>query len=447
MRTGGERTVYTVSELNRLARRVLEEDLPAVCVEGEVSNLARPASGHIYFSLKDERAQIRCAMFRSAARGATHAPANGDQVMVRGRVSLYEPRGDYQLLVDHVEAAGEGLLRRRFEALKQRLAAEGLFDAARKRPLPPLPRCIGVVTSPTGAAIRDILHILRRRFPAVPVVIYPVAVQGAQARFEISMALETAARRAECDVLIVARGGGSLEDLWPFNEEQVARAIGACPIPVIAGVGHEIDFTIADLVADVRAPTPSGAAELAVPDRHDWLRRLASLDGRLAGAARRLLAERRTRHSALEARLARARPGFLLRQHGQRLDELRQRLVAGIQRSLREARRRHAAAGSRLQHCTPLGRLREGRDALAGVERRLHAAITSHLQRSSARLAVLGGRLNTVSPLATLERGYALAQDATGTPIRDAAQVAPGDPFTVRLARGTLDARVVRRSG
>ena len=257
----------SVSELNRTVRRLLEDDIARIWVEGEISNLARPASGHVYFSLKDEKAQVRCAWFRQRQRGPTIHLKNGDQMLVFGKVSLYEPRGDYQIIVEQVENAGEGELRRRFEALKNKLADEGLFDTERKQPLPALPGRIGVVTSPSGAAIRDILTVLRRRFPAIPVLVYPTAVQGDAAAGEIASAIDTAVRRAECDLLIVGRGGGSLEDLWPFNEEVVARAIAACPIPVISAVGHEVDVTIADFVADVRAPTPSGAAEIAVPDQ------------------------------------------------------------------------------------------------------------------------------------------------------------------------------------
>ena len=335
MPTGSKEQVYTVSELNRLARQLLEQDLPRMWVSGEISNLARPASGHLYFSLKDERAQIRCALFRGASRGGTFVPENGMQVLARGRVSLYEPRGDYQLIVDHLEPAGEGLLRRRLEELKQKLAAAGLFDPARKRPLPTLPKAIGVITSPSGAAVRDIVHILKRRFPAIPVIIYPVQVQGEQAKFDIVKAFETAARRAECEVLILARGGGSLEDLWAFNEEIVAQAIADCPIPVVSGVGHEIDFTIADLVADVRAPTPSGAAELVVPDSRDWLRHLQALERRTVMASQRTLDTVLTQQRQLAARLARCHPGYQLRQHAQRLDELRHQLSAALSESPR----------------------------------------------------------------------------------------------------------------
>ncbi|MBN8280293.1 MAG: exodeoxyribonuclease VII large subunit, partial [Gammaproteobacteria bacterium] len=293
--------VLSVSQLNRLARQLLESDLPQLWVEGEISNLARPASGHLYFSLKDDRAQIRCALFKGRGRGPAPSVTNGLQVIARGRVSLYEPRGDYQLIVDHLEPAGEGLLRRRLEELKQKLAAEGLFDEARKRDLPALPRRIGVVSSPSGAAIRDVLHVLARRFPAIPVVLYPVQVQGEQAKHDIVEALRLAAARAECDVLVLCRGGGSLEDLWAFNEEIVARAIAACPIPVVAGVGHEVDVTVADLVADVRAPTPSGAAELVVPDARDWFRRLAVLERRLEVTIRRGGEALRAAHRALAA--------------------------------------------------------------------------------------------------------------------------------------------------
>ena len=264
------REVYTVSSLNREARRIIEGQLGVVWVEGEISGLARPGSGHLYWRMKDESAQLRCAMFRSQNRLLNFRPGDGQHVLARGRVSIYEPRGEYQLVVEYLEEVGEGLLRRRFEELKRKLATEGLFDAERKRDKPELPRRIGVVTSPSGAAVRDIVTVLARRFPAIPVLIYPTAVQGTGAAAEIASALELADHRGECDLLILARGGGSLEDLWSFNEEAVARAMAAVSIPIISGVGHEIDFTIADFVADVRAPTPSGAAELAVPDQAQW---------------------------------------------------------------------------------------------------------------------------------------------------------------------------------
>ncbi len=444
--TGPGKQVYSVSQLNRLARQLLEQDLPVMWVEGELSNLARPASGHLYFSLKDAKAQVRCALFRGRGRQVHgQAPpdlANGQQVLVRGRVSIYEPRGDYQLIVDHLEPAGEGLLRRRLEELKQKLAAEGLFDEARKQDLPPLPRRIGVITSPSGAAIRDVLHILRRRFPAIPVVIYPVQVQGEQAKFDIVAALETAARRAECDVLILARGGGSLEDLWAFNEEIVARAIAACPIPLVAGVGHEVDVTIADLVADVRAPTPSGAAELVVPDGADWLRRVGILERRLALGARRVLEGQLAAFRALSARLARCHPGFMLRQNAQRLDELRAQLGLALRNRLRLDRLRVSNALARLRGVSPVVRLRIATDRITDGRRRLAAALRTRLGEPVTQLAVLSGRLHTVSPLRTLERGYAIVLDAAGRVVRSAAAVQPGEAITARVADGTIKATV-----
>ena len=275
------RDVYTVARLNREVRGLLEAGLPSIWIEGELSNFSRPASGHWYFTLKDEAAQVRCVMFRQRNQAIRVAPQDGMQVLLRARVGLYEPRGDFQLIVDHLEEAGEGVLRRRFEALKLALAAEGLFDAARKRELPRLPRCIGVVTSPSGAALRDVLQVLQRRFPAIPVLIYPVPVQGASAAREIAETLALADRRAEVDVLLLVRGGGSLEDLWAFNDESLARAIDHLTLPLISGIGHEVDFTIADFIADVRAPTPSAAAELAVPDSMALLAELAATTRRL----------------------------------------------------------------------------------------------------------------------------------------------------------------------
>lgn len=393
-----ERDVWSVSRLNREVRLLIESGLPALWLEGEVSNLARPASGHVYFSLKDESAQVRCALWRAAALRLSFVPRNGMQLLVRARVTVYEPRGEYQLTIEHAEEAGEGALRRRFEALKARLRDEGLFDEAAKRPLPRLPKTIGVITSPSGAAIRDIIHVLGRRFPSVPVIIYPVPVQGEGAAAKIAAALALASRRAECDVLILARGGGSLEDLWSFNEEIVARAIRASAIPVISGVGHEVDFTIADFAADRRAPTPSGAAEIAVPDAAEWLARVEK-DARLLRAAMaRHLAALGQRLDWQQRRLALAHPGNRLRQHAQRLDEL---------------------------------------------ERRLGAAFERRLQTVRARLEAAMRMLHTVSPLATLERGYAIAtRAADGTVLTDAGQVAPGDGIELRLARGALAARV-----
>ncbi len=308
MNVKAERDVYTVSRLNGEARTLLETGLPALWVEGEISNFACPASGHWYFTLKDRDAQIRCAMFRARNMQVGFRPRDGQQMLIRGRVSLYEPRGDYQLLAEAMEDAGEGALRREFEKLKAKLAAEGLFDVALKRPLPKMPRRIAIVTSPTGAAIRDVLHILARRFPPAEVLIFPTPVQGAAAVDAIVAAIDAVCRNGGCDVLILARGGGSIEDLWCFNDERVARAIRRSTVPVVTGIGHEIDFTIADFAADVRAPTPSGAAELVVPDRGTLMAGVRGLAARLQQAVQRQLRHAAQRHEQLTARLQRTHP-------------------------------------------------------------------------------------------------------------------------------------------
>jgi exodeoxyribonuclease VII large subunit len=362
---------------------------------------------------------------------------------VRARVSVYEPRGEYQLIVEYAEEAGEGELRRRFEALKARLREEGVFDEADKRPLPRLPRRIGVITSPSGAAVRDILHVLERRFRAVPVVIYPVPVQGEGAAAKIAAALGLASRRAECDVIILARGGGSLEDLWSFNEEIVARAIRACAIPVISGVGHEVDFTIADFAADRRAPTPSGAAEIAVPDAAEWLARLNKDRGRLHNAIARAVQRKSERLAWQRRRLEVAHPGNRLRQLGQRLDELELRRRRAM-RSLLEARARQLGRASAvlLAHA-PGPRLRASGEHLGQLRHRLAAAIRHRLRTQAGLVANVVGRLDAVSPLATLERGYAIVTRARdGALVRQAAQLAAGEDVGIRLARGALEARV-----
>jgi exodeoxyribonuclease VII large subunit len=437
-----ERRILSVSSLNREARRIVESGLGTVWVEGEISNLSRPSSGHLYWSLKDAAAQVRCAMFRLAARGLTFELANGQQVLVRARASLYEARGEYQLIVDYVEEAGEGVLRRRFEELKRRLAAEGLFDAARKVPIPKLPRRIGVVTSPTGAAIRDVLIALRRRFPATAVLIYPTPVQGAGAAEEIARTLALADKRAECDVLILTRGGGSLEDLWSFNEEVVARAIAAVKLPIIVGVGHEIDFTIADFVADLRAPTPSQAAELAVPDQRDWLKRFETLEQRIAHCTRQHLAKE-SRHLAMLAhRLNRCSPTVQLRERAQRLDELEARLKRAAERRIEARRQRLARLSTAIAHASPAHRLARARERWRVAHGDLRRALLRQIERTGQRLKLASRALQSLSPLATLERGYAIVTDAGGHVVTDSAAVAPGAAIDVRLKRGGLAATV-----
>jgi exodeoxyribonuclease VII large subunit len=410
----------TVSQLNRQVKTLLEKGIARLWVEGEISNIAKPASGHIYFSLKDDSAQIRAAFFRQRQKGPTIGLKNGDQVLAFGRVSLYEPRGDYQLIVEQVEPAGEGALKRQFEVLKKMLAAEGLFDEDRKQPLPELPERIGVITSPSGAAIRDILSVLGRRFPSIPVVIYPAAVQGDAAPGELIAALQTAVERDECDVLIIGRGGGSLEDLWAFNDEKLARAIAGCPIPIVSAVGHEVDFTIADFVADLRAPTPSGAAELVVPDREDWLRSINSFAARIARLGQRTIEDRGQTLDWLARRLIQTSPEqTLLRQH-ERLNDMQRRLLSAMRQGVAVQRPILANLWQRLQ--------RSGPETIAAPTHRL-------------QLAMRG--LHAVSPLATLDRGYAIVEDVeSGTVMMNADDAMIGSDIRARLANGELTATV-----
>jgi exodeoxyribonuclease VII large subunit len=437
-----DRDIYSVSRLNREVRVLLERGFGSLWLEAEISNFSRPTSGHWYFSLKDAAAQVRCAMFRQRNMLARFAPRDGQKVLVRARIGLYEPRGEYQLLVDHIEDAGLGALKRQFEELSARLAAEGLFAAERKRSLPALPRRIGVITSPTGAAVRDIVHVLGRRFPAAAVLIFPVAVQGAQAAAEITAAVTLAGRRGDCDVLIVARGGGSLEDLWAFNDEALARAIVASPIPVVSGVGHEIDFTIADFAADVRAPTPSAAAEIVVPDGVEWLKTLRAGEARLMQAIRRRLHDGRERLRWLHGRAALVSPVARLAQRMQHVDDLENRLLRALRQRHTDLRSTLIEARSRLWQQSPVTRLRDGAARHRALGMRLQAAQMRHLSAARGRLLPLLRTLQAVSPLATLERGYAIVSRADGTILRDSADADPGTLIEARLAKGHLRARV-----
>lgn len=423
---------------------LLEHGMPTVWIEGEISNFSRPASGHWYFTLKDRDSQVRCAMFRGRNALLRFAPADGQRVIARARVTLFEPRGEYQLQVEHLEDSGVGALRREYERLKARLEAEGLFDASKKRPLPTVPGCIGVVTSPTGAAIRDILNILGRRFPAARVIIYPTAVQGRDAVPQLLEALSLATTRHECDVLIVARGGGSIEDLWAFNDETVARAIRSLPMPVVTGIGHEVDFTIADFVADLRAPTPSGAAELVVPDGATWRTGFARLAQRLLQALRRQLRNDSDYLVAMRRRLALAHPGQRLRQNAQRLDELEQRLGSRVQLLLSDRRHRLQTLTTRLARTSPKAEVQRLTHRHAVLDERLRRALPQRLEVLRQTLGTLARTLDAVSPLATLDRGFALVTRVTdGALLRDAGAVDTGDLIDTRLAKGTLRARVV----
>jgi exodeoxyribonuclease VII large subunit len=434
--------VYTVSRLNREARGILERGFGVVWVQGELSNFSQPSSGHWYFSLKDRDAQVRCAMFRVRNATLGFTPKAGQHVIARARVSLYEPRGDYQLIVDHLEEAGLGALQREFERLKAKLAAEGLFASERKRALPRFPRRIGVITSPSGAAIRDVLNILARRYPPAAVLIYPASVQGAAAVPAILEALALASARAECDVLILARGGGSLEDLWAFNDERVARAIRACVIPVVTGIGHEIDFTIADFAADARAPTPSGAAELVAPDRRACLEALARTAERMSVGMRRELRALESRFEHAGARLRQGHPGMRLAHQAQRLDDLEQRLAGAVRAVLHVGAHRLSESFTALVQRSPERLAREYQRREEAAEGRLERAVTEYLAQRTHRVDLARRILETASPLATLARGFAIVTRAGGSLVTEASKVAVGEQIEARLARGRLRAKV-----
>ncbi|MDH5455753.1 MAG: exodeoxyribonuclease VII large subunit [Gammaproteobacteria bacterium] len=434
----------TVSQLNRKARALLEQGIARLWVEGEISNMSRPASGHIYFSLKDEAAQVSAAWFRQRQRGPAIGFKNGDRVLAYGRVSLYEARGNFQFIVEQMEPAGEGVLKQRYEALKKKLLAEGLFEEDRKQALPALPGRIGVITSPSGAAIRDIVSVLARRFPSVPVIIYPAAVQGDAAPGELAVALQTAIRRNECEVLIIGRGGGSLEDLWAFNDETLARAIADCPIPIVSAVGHEVDFTICDFVADVRAPTPSGAAEIVVPDRSDWLHRVSALALRIGRIGQRSVEDRAQALDWLGKRLLAASPEATLRRQHSSLRENRARLVAAMNRQLLERRNDAQALRGELMQLSPALAVQRSIARLASLRQQLATGAHDALSDVRHRLALLGRALHSVSPLATLDRGYAIVKNAQGKVVTNAATVQSGDEIRASLSKGELVASVTK---
>ncbi|MGL5374573.1 MAG: exodeoxyribonuclease VII large subunit [Aeromonas veronii] len=440
--SGREQQVFTVTRLNSAVRMILEQDLGLVWLTGELSNLAMPSSGHWYFSLKDLGAQVRCAMFKGNNRRVTFRPQDGMQVLVQARVSLYEPRGDYQLIIESMQPAGDGVLALRFEELKRRLGAEGLFDEGRKRPLPREPRAVGLITSATGAALHDMLTVLKRRAPDLPVFIYPTQVQGSAAISQIVAAIAKANQRAEVDVLIVGRGGGSLEDLWCFNEEAVARAIAHSAIPVVSAVGHEVDVTISDFAADLRAPTPSAAAELVAPDNQARIQRLAHLKQRLLQAVSRQQTAARHDFILLQKRLDHQDPKRRLEQQSQRLDELSARLQQLLLQRLHQGERRLTNLELRLQGKSPERLLAAGKRRHQLAEERLHALIAKRQDLASHRLAMLTARLDGVSPLATLGRGYSITRTARGEVISRADQVNSGDQLVTTLAQGSLQVRV-----
>jgi exodeoxyribonuclease VII large subunit len=401
-----DKQIYTVTRLNQEARQLLESNFATLWIEGEISNLSRPSSGHIYFTLKDELAQVRCAMFRLRKQQLAFTPENGMHVLAWAQISLYEARGDFQIIIEDLELHGDGLLLRAFEKLKQQLAAEGLFDSAHKKILPQLPQCIGIITSPTGAAIRDVLVVLKRRFPAIPVIIYPTQVQGEQAANQIVYAIRQANQHQKCDALIICRGGGSLEDLWSFNEEKVARAIYQSEIPTVTGIGHEIDFTIADLVADRRAATPSAAAELISPDKNEWLQQCEQL---LKGLVLLTSANLHHHHVLLlnlEKRLQ--HPGQRIQQQAQYLDHLEQTLHRLIIASLRNYIEQLNQIILKLYRFNPAHHLNEFKTTTLSLHQRLTSTMQTQIKQLKHHLANISRALNAVSPLNTLDRGYAI---------------------------------------
>ncbi|HEX5529633.1 MAG TPA: exodeoxyribonuclease VII large subunit [Methylomirabilota bacterium] len=440
-----ERVVCTVSELAMRIKAQLEDQFPAVWVVGEISNLRTPSSGHAYFTLKDDGAQLRCVLFRGRGRRVAFQPEDGMQVLAFGGLDVYLARGEYQLVVELLEPKGVGALQLAFEQLKRKLAAEGLFEEARKRPLPPFPRTIGIVTSPTGAAIRDMLHVIDRRFADLRILITPVRVQGEEAPGEIVRALRDLESVEDLDVVIVGRGGGSIEDLWAFNDERVARAIVACRVPVISAVGHETDFTIADFVADLRAPTPSAAAELVVREKLQVARALVTLYDNLKQAMADRLERERERVEALGKRRVLTDAARALRDLYRRVDELTARLTRAVRGSERQATHRLSLATNALRSRNPVARIANGTVLLAQLRGRLASAAVHSVKVSRHRFDAAVGRLDSLSPLAVLGRGYSLARLLpSGAIVRRAAQTRPGDAVEILLHQGALEARVER---
>ncbi|OXX48650.1 exodeoxyribonuclease VII large subunit [Vibrio sp. V11_P1A41T118] len=430
--------IYTVSRLNAEVRLLLENEMGIVWLVGEISNFSAPVSGHWYLSLKDSRAQVKCAMFKGNNRFVTFKPKNGQQVLVKARLSLYEPRGDYQVIIESMQPEGDGRLQQDFEKLKMQLAAEGLFAQSNKCPLPENPQCVGVITSKTGAALFDILDVLKRRDPSLPVIIYPTLVQGEQAAIQIAQAIGRANARQECDVLIVGRGGGSLEDLWCFNHEIVARTIAASQIPIISAVGHEIDVTIADFVADVRAPTPSAAAELVSRDNSNKRQAFASYQHKLQSAMRYYTSQQAHHLRALVHALEKQHPTYRLQRQSQQLDDTEMRLQRAIQRYISTQREHIGQQYHQLQLHSPVQTLAKQQHRLAKSEQRLLDVMEKKLLRTAHRLTLAAEKLDAVSPLATLKRGYSITRDSSGKVIHRACDLKTGDQLITRVADGEV---------
>ena len=437
------RHIYSVSELNSAARMALEQELGLVWLEGEISNIARPASGHWYFTLKDKKAQIRCAFFRNRNRLVNFSPEDGQQVLVRGRISLYEPRGDYQMIVDHMEPAGEGDLQKIFEDLKRRLHEEGLFDEASKQQLPDIPEQIGLITSASGAALHDVLQVLKRRFPLTPVILYPASVQGETAAAELIHAIRLAEKRSECDVLLLVRGGGSLEDLWPFNNEKLARTIHSCTVPIVCGVGHEVDYTIADFVADLRAPTPSVAAELVTPNQDDIHALLEHNGIRLQGFISNTIRKFSQQVDWYQRQLQQAHPGKQLHNQRQQLASVSRHLVKSMRMYLDTRHHRTTQIHSRIHSSSPHARILQYRSQVMMSGQRLRQQMLSTLKLTRYRLQNSMHALDTVSPVATLARGYSISRRLhDSSAVRSASELSPGEKMETRFANGKAISRI-----
>ncbi|WP_369789991.1 exodeoxyribonuclease VII large subunit [Rouxiella sp. WC2420] len=434
--------IFTVSRLNQTVRELLENEMGQVWLSGEISNFSQPSSGHWYFTLKDARAQVKCAMFRNSNRRTTFRPQNGQQVLVRASITLYEPRGDFQLIAESMQPAGDGLLQQQFEQLKQTLSAEGLFDIEHKQPLPSPAKCVGVITSASGAALHDILQVLKRRDPSLPVVIYPTAVQGVDAPLQIVKAITLANQRQECDVLIVGRGGGSLEDLWSFNDERVARAIYNSRLPIVSAVGHETDVTIADFVADLRAPTPSAAAELISRNQLELLRQIQSQQQRLEMAMDYYLAQMTQRFTRLNHRLQQQHPHLRLARQQTALFKLRSRMDEAMQNHLRRLLRRAQNLQQRLNQHQPQRRIHQLQQRVQKLQYRLQQSMTAQLGEHRQNFSTAVTQLEAVSPLATLARGYSVTTTPQGALLKKTAQTAAGEMLKTRLADGWIESEV-----
>ena len=438
-----KRQVYSVQQLNREVKQLLQQNFPLLWVEGEISNVARPASGHIYFSLKDQQAQVRCAMFRNANRALPFQPENGMQVLVRARVGVYEPRGEYQLNIDHMEKAGIGILQSKYDALKQKLNQEGLFDSEIKQPLPTYPKVVSIVTSATGAAIRDILSVLHRRYPLLTIRIYSVPVQGEGSVAAIVDALQAINKRKDCDVAIVTRGGGSIEDLWSFNDENVARAIFDSKIPIVAGVGHEVDFTITDFVADVRAATPTAAAELITPHQDELLKIFKEYESTLLYILRDTLSNLHQAIDWLTQRLEYLHPKQKIQRKQDYITELHRRGFNAVKFTLSDRFHLFNKLSNRFENQSPYARVREAKIKLVDLHKQIHRTIQVRIEHNQQALHALARTLSAVSPLGTLNRGYAIVSNQVSEQIlHDSKQVSKGDMIFVQLAKGHLSAKI-----